>query len=664
MLGLEILLRKAVMLKPAMLMTLALASICALAVDATAAPTPAVDTRPATRALEGLRRAWTGEIADLTAMVGALAVADDTYEFVVRPNIPYIDDHYDVDRLSDERINTILIVNLKGKPLFWRRVNLGVNRGFVDAEAFLAQLPALAPAGEPGVPSLAGAMQLAQGPSLIVAMPIYAKSGSGASRGWLIAVRALNAMQWRRYEERASVEAEVLEPPATPSPDIDAALRAPLEPVVRLAGSRVHGLMAVPDVDGKPLRLFSIMLDAPPIPLKPPAAAAATVTHHWSWFAMVAAIFVCVTATGVAAGRRRLRRRAASAPKAGSPAAPAAPTAPTAPGAPPPVPAMPAASSASSASSASALPVDKLAAAPPLAAAPGFQSGAAVAHVVANTAAARWEQLQARINEMNPVCCFQPQIDLQTGRVAGVEALLAGIGAGDRQATQDFISQAEAAGLGLPLAQRWIQDACRNQRYWLRQIEHEFPVGVPLSQRALEDPEFLPFLRRTLAENELPPQYLELQISEAALGGSASALRALSDVQAAGICLAIDGYNASRSNLRLLTMVRITKLRIDPTLVRRIGVSGEEAMLFDGIVGAARALGVSVCATGVDTPDLVSAVMRHGRPLAQGDALGPSIDAEQFLVLLRGSASETWNLPPIQVDDVLAERSGAADTGT
>jgi hypothetical protein len=56
--------------------------------------------------------------------------------------------------------------------------------------------------------------------------------------------------------------------------------------------------------------------------------------------------------------------------------------------------------------------------------------------------------------------------------------------------------------------------------------------------------------------------------------------------------------------------------------------------------------------------------MRHGRPLAQGDALGPSIDAEQFLVLLRGSASETWNLPPIQVDDVLAERSGAADTGT
>jgi EAL domain-containing protein (putative c-di-GMP-specific phosphodiesterase class I)/sensor domain CHASE-containing protein len=660
MLGLEMLLPKAAMLKPVMLMILALAPMCAHSAAVAVAPAPTVDTRPATRALEGLRRAWTGEIADLTATVGALAVSDDTYEFVVRPNIPYIDEHYDVDRLSDERINTILIVNLKGKPLFWRRVNLGVNRGFVDAEAFFAQLPALAPADEPGVPSLAGAMQLAQGPSLIVAMPIYAKSGAGGSRGWLIAVRALNAMQWRRYEERASVEAEVLEPPATPSPDVDAAMLAPLVPVVRMVGSRIHGLMAVPDVDGKPIRLFSIMLDAPPIALKPPALAAAEVKQRWPWFA-VAAIFVCIAGIiAVAAGRRHLRRRVARAPRP-RPRAAATPTAAATPAA----AAMPAATAASVTPAMLAAPA--IPAAPAARevepATPAVQSGA-VAHVAAHTAATRSEQLQARIKELDPVCCFQPQIDLQTGRVAGVEALLAGKDPGDRQATQEFIGQVEAAGLGLALAQRWIQDACRNQRDWLRQIEHEFPVGVPLSQRTLEDPEFLPFLRRTLAEYELPPQFLELQISETVLGGSASALRAISAVQSAGICLAIDGYNAARSNLRLLTLVRISKLRIDPALVRRIAVSGDEAMLFDGIVGAARGLGVAVCATGVDSPDLVSAAMRHGRPLAQGDALGPCIDAEQFLVLLRGSASETWNLPPIQVDDVLSERFGAAESGS
>jgi EAL domain-containing protein (putative c-di-GMP-specific phosphodiesterase class I)/sensor domain CHASE-containing protein len=599
------------------------------------AQAPATDTRPAARALDGLRSAWTGELADFTAATAALAVADDTYEFVVRPNIPYVDEHYAVDHLADQRINTILIVNLKGKPLFWRRVNLGINRGFVDAETFLTQLPPLPPAGERGVPALAGAMQLAQGPSLVVAMPIYAQSGSGDSRGWLIAVRPLNAMQWRRYEERAGVEAEVLDPAAAPAnADMDAALSEPLTPVIRLAGSRIHGLLAVPDVQGKPLRVFSVLLDAAPIAAKPaPVPAAADRHSPWlAWLAILVGIAAAIAAAVV--GRRHLRR--------GRTAPPATPATP--------------ATLATPATPAIEKPDSGAVAAPS-----GLQTGAEVAHVVANTAAARWEQLRVRIREMNPVCCFQPQIDLQTGRVAGVEALLGGATPGNRRAMAEFIEEVEVAGLGFALAQRWIQEACRNQRAWLQQVSHEFPIGVPISQRALEDPQFLPFLRRTLVEYDLPAQFLELEIPEAVLGGSASALRAIADVQAAGVGLAIDGFNAARSNLRLLTMTRIAKLRIDPALVRKIGVAGEEAVLFDGICGAARGLGIIICANGVDSPDLVAAAMRHGRPLAQGEALGPCIDADQFLLLLRGSVSETWNLPPLQVDDVLAEKSGTAD---
>jgi EAL domain-containing protein (putative c-di-GMP-specific phosphodiesterase class I)/sensor domain CHASE-containing protein len=634
MLGLEMPSLKSAILNSAVLMSLVLAPLGAGA-DAQA---PATDTRPAARALDGLRRAWTGELADFTAATAALAVADDTYEFVVRPNIPYVDEHYAVDHLADQRINTILIVNLKGKPLFWRRVNLGINRGFVDAEAFLTQLPPLPPAGERGVPAFAGAMQLAQGPSLVVAMPIYAQSGSGDSRGWLIAVRPLNAMQWRRYEERAGVEAEVLDPAAAPAnADMDAALSEPLTPVIRLSGSRIHGLLAVPDVQGKPLRVFSVLLDAAPIAAKP-APVPAAADRHFPWLAWLA-ILVGVAAAIAAAvvGRRRLRggpRRPDS--QAGRNAPPAAPTAPAA---------------------AAIEKLDSGAVAPPS----SLQTGAEVAHVVANTAAARWEQLRVRIRELTPVCCFQPQIDLQTGRVAGVEALLGGATPGNRRAMAEFIEEVEVAGLGFALAQRWIQEACRNQRAWLQQVSHEFPIGVPISQRALEDPQFLPFLRRTLAEYDLPPHFLELEIPEAVLGGSASALRAIADVQAAGVGLAIDGFNAARSNLRLLTMTRIAKLRIDPALVRKIGVAGEEAVLFDGICGAARGLGIIICANGVDSPDLVAAAMRHGRPLAQGEALGPCIDADQFLLLLRGNVSETWNLPPLQVDDVLAEKSGTAD---
>ena len=134
----------------------------------------AFDAHPAVLALDELRRAWFGQLNELIATARALAVADDTYEFVKRPNIPYVDAHYDPEHLAAERIDTVLIVNLHGKPLFWRRVNQGNNRGFPDARLFLAELPPLLTPGVAGMPSLAGAATLVHGPKLLVAMPIYA----------------------------------------------------------------------------------------------------------------------------------------------------------------------------------------------------------------------------------------------------------------------------------------------------------------------------------------------------------------------------------------------------------------------------------------------------------------------------------------------------------
>src|ERR1700691_65822 len=99
----------------------------------------ALQARPAVLALDELRRAWFDQLNELIATARTLAVADDTYAFVKRPNIPYVYAHYDPERLAAERIDTVLIVDLHGKPLFWRRVNQGGNRGFPDARLFLAE---------------------------------------------------------------------------------------------------------------------------------------------------------------------------------------------------------------------------------------------------------------------------------------------------------------------------------------------------------------------------------------------------------------------------------------------------------------------------------------------------------------------------------------------
>src|SRR6202035_584806 len=209
----------------------------------------ALDTQPAILALDELRRAWFGQLNELIAAARALAVADDTYEFVKRPNIPYVDSHYDPEHLADERIDTVLIIDLHGKPLFWRPLNQPGNRGFSDARLFLAELPPLPAPGIAGVPGLAGAATLIHGPKLLVAMPIYAASGSGVARGWLIATRALDAYQWHRYEELAQVPVQLLDPrPSKSTGDVEAALQAPLAPIVRVEAQHIRGFMAVSDL--------------------------------------------------------------------------------------------------------------------------------------------------------------------------------------------------------------------------------------------------------------------------------------------------------------------------------------------------------------------------------------------------------------------------------
>jgi len=602
-------------LHAALLAAAALVLGCAPSIAAQNATARAVDARPVVQALDDLRRAWFDELDALTATTRELAVADDTYEFVAQPNIPYVDAHFARESLTAEHISTVLIINRRGRPLFWRRLNLGSGRGFADAKAFLSELPQLASAGAPGVPSLVGAVQLVQGPSLVVAMPIYAVTGSRESRGWLITVRPLDAVQWHRYEERARVTADALDPASSTLPaEMETTLNKPFTAYVQVEGSHLRGLMAVPDIDGRPLRVFSILAAMPPtIAAQPPAPKSIRRRWIWPWTWLApAAIFAGVAGYAFWTLRRRRRRRLAAAAHAAVDA---------------PAP----------------VRIDGL---PPASDTPGKPAVDALVQPAADMAAARREELRTRIAEMNLDFRYQPQIDLRTGRVAGVEAQLP---------NADFVAEVEAVGLGFLLAQRWIQDACRNQHLWLQHVGHEFPVGVPVSQRTLEDPDFLPFLLRTLARYELAPQFLELECPEWVLGASAASLRAIANVHAAGVRIAIDRYNAGRSNLRLLTVVPVGKLRIDPALVHKIGSATAEAALFDGIIGAARGLGITVCATGIDSPELVAATLRHGRPLAQGEALARAIGGDEFLVYLGGSATDTASLPLLQIDDVLPQ---------
>jgi EAL domain-containing protein (putative c-di-GMP-specific phosphodiesterase class I)/sensor domain CHASE-containing protein len=563
-------------------------------------------TQPAVLALDELRRAWFGQLNELIAAARALSVADDTYEFVKRPNIPYVDAHYDPERLAAERIDTVLIINLHGKPIFWRRLNQGKNRGFPDARLFLAELPPLPAPGAAGVPSLAGAATLIHGPKLLVAMPIYPSRGSGVARGWVIVTRALDALQWHRYEELARIPVQLLDPRASKSTgDVEAALQEPLAPIVRVEAKHIRGFMAVSDLQGKPFKVFSVSLVRPEAAVGSVAVSFFARSVPWLTLMMIITfVAVVLVATGIMRHEsgKNVWLGAAQNGKVQRPGK----------------------ISDSGSRDRAATPVST-----------GF--GAAQTR----------DPLRARLAASKAVFRYQPQIDLQTGRVAGVEALLCVPGLHEFRPAIELAADIEAAGLGLALVEHRLRDACREQRAWLNIIGHEFPIGVPVSQRTLVNAAFLPLVQKILAENELAPAFLELQVEEDALGPSAAALRSVTKVRDAGVSIAIDGFNAAHSNLRLLSILPISKLRVDPWLLLRNGDGPSEVLLYDGIIGAARGLGIAVCVTGITSPELLSTVLRHGKPLAQGAALGPALAGEEFLELLRGSNADTATLRPL-----------------
>lgn len=676
-------------------------------------PAPAADPAHATRVLAAVRKAWVDELDELADSVRTRAIADDTYEFVARPNIPYVHEQYPPERLIAERIDTVLIIDGKGKPLFWRRVNDRENRGFEEADEFLAELPRLSAPRTPGEPALAGAARLARGPSLVVAMPIYPTSRTGRARGWLIAARALDAAHWRHYAERAHVDVQALDPRTAEWPaDAVYVSGKPPVPVLRAEPGGIRGWLPVYDVKGQRLQLISVAdanRTAPVEPVAPPR------THSlWLWSAAllagsIGALLLSVRRRrGAARPDSRAPRPTTTAPRpvasAISPApalethgapdfeatldagdlAPSTPTidmeqagAASAVGPESAAPEPAAESAAESAAPVPAVTAFETPGAPDLEAtleagdlAPSTltidteqSGGALVLPSAEDNANVRRESHRARLAAATWVLRYQLQVEVRSDRIEAAEALLHIAEDGKERPAAEFVAEAEATGLVLEVTERWLHEACRAHHEWSRKVDCEFPVTVPVPLRALEDAAFLPVLQRILADCELAPRHLELEVPEAALTNSAVAQRALQAARRAGVLICIDDFGKGSSSLHSLTVVPIAKVRIDAALIREAAHDPAASAFVRAIIGAAGALRIAVCVIGVDSAELAVTLATHGRLLAQGTALASPMDGEEFLAALRRRDVDTAKLPILQLGDLARNESrGAGST--
>jgi diguanylate cyclase (GGDEF)-like protein len=236
---------------------------------------------------------------------------------------------------------------------------------------------------------------------------------------------------------------------------------------------------------------------------------------------------------------------------------------------------------------------------------------------------------------------YQPKIDLLTGRITGVEALLRwqhprhGL-----MTAASFLSEAADSGLLLPIGEWVLQTACAQARQWLdaepslRQLSIAVNIAIP--QIADNLPETL---QHMLRQHDIPPSCLQLEITESLLISDLDqTTRVLNEISEGGVTIAIDDFGTGYSSLSALKALPIDILKIDQSFVRDLGKTAGDTALVAAIVNMARALALRVVAEGVETPEQLAILKSLGCDEAQGYLLGKPVPPARLMHQVRHAA--------------------------
>ena len=232
---------------------------------------------------------------------------------------------------------------------------------------------------------------------------------------------------------------------------------------------------------------------------------------------------------------------------------------------------------------------------------------------------------------------YQPQVDLESGAVVGVEALIRwrhpsmGMVRPDR-----FINLAEETGLIVPIGAWVLRTACRQSRAWQHAGLGHLRIAVNLSARQFAEPNLVREIARVLDETGLSAACLEVEITESlVMGDVESAIRTMRELKQMGVQLSIDDFGTGYSSLSYLRRFPVDVLKIDRSFVRDIPFSEDDAALVAAIIELARGLRMRVIAEGVETEAQLEYLRRRGCDEVQGHVYAQAASGAEVERLLR-----------------------------
>ncbi len=234
---------------------------------------------------------------------------------------------------------------------------------------------------------------------------------------------------------------------------------------------------------------------------------------------------------------------------------------------------------------------------------------------------------------------YQPKVDVRTGEVRGLEALLRWHHADKGLLSPElFIPLAERNGL-IPIITRWVLNAVLRQCGHWQQQGLLVPIAVNLSGLDLEDASLPTYLSQLLEAWQIPAEFIELEITEtAAFADQQRSVEILQRLCELGVAVAIDDFGIGYSSLERLKQLPVNTIKIDKSFVMEEG-RGEHDMLFvDSITRLGHQLGMKVVAEGVDSLASWQRLLASGCDMAQGYHISRPLSDEAVTGWLRDSA--------------------------
>lgn len=232
---------------------------------------------------------------------------------------------------------------------------------------------------------------------------------------------------------------------------------------------------------------------------------------------------------------------------------------------------------------------------------------------------------------------YQPQIDLRTGKIVGVEALIRWRNeSGQVIAPMDFIPLAEENGLIVPIGEWVLRTACLQNKMWQESGLPPISVSVNLSARQFRQKNLVELIAHILYETGLDPQYLDLELTESVVMQSVeSAAITMSEFKSLGVRLSIDDFGTGYSSLSYLKNFPIDVLKIDKTFVRDIMSDPKGAAIAPSIITLGHSLNLKVIAEGVETKEQLDFLVQHSCDEIQGYYFSKPVSADEFIRLMQ-----------------------------